>query len=76
MGFNSGFKGLNVSPVKSQILSFDTVVANGRYDLCLQTDLTNRILTGAQDRWSLCVKMYLVQQVFIYITSAVCQGVH
>jgi hypothetical protein len=33
MGFNSGLKGLNVSPEKSQILICDTVVANERYTL-------------------------------------------
>jgi len=31
MGFNSGFKGLNVSPEKSHILSCDSVVANELY---------------------------------------------
>ena len=43
MGFNSGFKGLIISPEKSHILSCDPVVANERYvdkdTLGLQSDL-------------------------------------
>ena len=39
MGFNSGFKGLKVSPEKSHILSCDTVVVNERYTYFLQLGL-------------------------------------